>query len=87
MSSQTSDYDKALIRSLRKKLHIRTTENMELREENKALKAEKKVLKAEIARIKHNHRRNLRSNLKRSAERTTQRYLNNRRQYNPDDWA
>lgn len=86
MSSQTNEYDKALIRSLRKKLHIRTNENTELRAEIKALKAEKKVLKTELARITHNHRRNLRSNRKRAEERATQRYVNKRKQYNPDDW-
>lgn len=91
MTPKTNEYDKALIHSLRKKLHIRTTENIELREENKTLKAEKKalkdekkMLKAEIARITYNHRRSLRNNRNQTAEIPTQRY---RRQYNPDDWT
>ena len=59
LTPKTNEYDKALIHSLRRKLHIRTTENIELREENEALKNE-------IARVIRNRNQ--------TAEIPTQRY-------------
>lgn len=77
-SNNPNEYDRALIRSLRKKLHIKTMENIQLKEENEKLLSDLVIAKQRHRSIKHYNKR------KRQVTDDSYKPL---KPYNPDDWT